>query len=294
MPVSHLLLALVVVMIWGSNFVVIRWGLAEFSPMLFAALRFSLSSLPLLAFMARPAVAWWRLAAFGLLIGVGQFGLLFLAMKADISPGLASLVVQTQALFTIALVMWLHREHPRPAQWPAFGLAAAGMGWIGWHAMDTPTGAGLNGASLLGLTLVLVAALCWALGNLVARGTGRVSALGFVVWSSLFAVPPLWLLAWFTEGGGPAITQALAHADWVGWAAVAWQAVGNTLFGYGVWSWLLVRHPAATVAPLALLVPLFGMAASAALLGESLPGWKLGAAALVLAGLLLNIWVTRR
>ena len=285
MPVTHLALALAVVAVWGTNFVVIKWGLAELPPFLLATLRFAMSSLPFLLFIRRPATPWWRLAAFGVLLGAGQFGLLFLAMQADISPGLASLVVQAQVFFTIALAA----QRLKVAQFGALALAVAGMGWIGWQARQ-----GGAGVSPAGVGLVLAAAFCWALANAVARGAGRVDALGFMVWSSLFAVPPLVLLSFAFDGGPAAVRDALAAAGASAWAVVAWQAIGNTLFGYGAWNWLLARHPPATVTPAALLVPVFGMGASAIALGEALPMWKLGAAGLVMAGLALNLWAASR
>ena len=285
MPVSHLALALAVVAVWGTNFVVIKWGLAELPPFTLAALRFAVSALPFMLFIRKPAVAWWRLAAFGVLLGAGQFGLLFLAMKSDISPGLASLVVQSQVFFTIAFA----GQRLRGLQFAALGLAVAGMAWIGWHAAQ-----GGHELSLAGLGLVLAAAFCWAQANAVARGAGRVDALGFMVWSSLFAVPPLLLLALLFDGGPPAVFHAVGAASLGAWAVVAWQAVGNTLFGYGAWNWLLVRHSPGTITPMALLVPVFGIGASALAFGEALPAWKLGAAALVMGGLGLNLLVSRR
>lgn len=287
MPFSHLLLALTVVAVWGSNFVVIKFGLAEIPPFALATLRFGLSAVPWLLFIRRPAVAWWRLAAFGVLLGCGQFGLLFLAMQSDISPGLASLVVQTQVFFTIGMAMLISRERIQALQVGAAALAVAGMVWIGLmsqHSADI---------SLAGLAMVLSAALSWACANLVARGAGRVDPLGFMVWSSLCAVPPLMLITALREGVVP-VLHALQAASPAAWAAVLWQALGNGLFGFGSWNWLLARHDAATVTPMALLVPVFGFAASALLLHEALPGWKLGAAALVMAGLALNLLASRR
>ena len=293
MPLSHLLLALAVVAVWGTNFVVIRWGLAELPPFTLAALRFGLSSLPFLLVIRRPAVPWRVLAAFGVLLGVGQFGLLFLAMKADISPGLASLVVQTQVFFTIGLTLARSGERLRPLQWAAGALALLGMGVIAWHAAEP--GAGHHGGvSLIGLGLVLAAAFSWACANLVARSAGRVDALGFMVWASLCATPPLLAISLLSEGGPLKVAGLLAAASPAAWATVAWQAVGNTLFGYGSWNWLLARHEAATVTPMALLVPFFGMAASAWAFAEPLPGWKLAAAAAVMGGLVLNLWAARR
>ncbi|AKJ32023.1 EamA family transporter [Caldimonas brevitalea] len=284
MPVPHLLLALAVVFVWGTNFVVIKVGLAEWPPFWFATLRFVLSAFPFVLFVQRPAVAWGTLAAFGVLLGVGQFGLLFYAMRTDISPGLASLVIQTQVFFTIGLALLLRGERVKRAQAVALGFAVAGMVLIAVRMDATVT--------VSGLALVLLAAFCWAGANLVAKSAGRVDMLAFMVWSSVFAVPPLAALSLVFDGPA-AMLQSLQQASAVAWGAVLWQALGNTLFGYGVWNWLLARHPAATVTPCALLVPVFGMAASAWWLSEALPGWKLGAAALVMAGLALNVLASR-
>jgi len=287
MPLTHLLLALAVVAIWGTNFVVIRLGLDTFAPYTFAALRYTFSFIPFIFFVRKPAMGWGKLAAFGVLIGVGQFGLLFWAMRSDISPGLASLVVQSQVFFTIALTAALYGERLKALQWPAFGLAIAGLAVV---ASRVSAGAGVT---LLGVVLVIGAAASWAAGNLVARAAGKVDVLGFMVWSSPFAAVPLWIIT-LLQNGGDAVGASLARADATAWVAVAWQSVGNTLFGYGAWNWLLARHPASTVTPTALLVPVFGMGASAVALHEGLPVWKLGAAALVMGGLVVNLLATRR
>ncbi|HEY8617682.1 EamA family transporter [Phenylobacterium sp.] len=282
LPPLHALLALAVVAVWGTNFVVIRWGLDDLPPLTFAALRFTFAVLPAVFFLKRPAVPWWNLAAYGVLIGVGQFGMLYIAMTQWISPGLASLVVQTQAFFTIGFAMLLAGERVQRFQLAALGLAATGLASLMIHANAD--------AQPLGIALVLVAALSWAGGNTVARQAGAVNMLAYVVWASIFSAPPLFALAIGFEGW-PRVSGAIANADAGAWAAVLWQSVGNTIFGYTVWAWLLARHPAATIAPLSLLVPVFGMGASAIMLGEALTPWKLGAAALVLAGLALNtLW----
>lgn len=286
LPPRHLLLALAIVAIWGSNFVVIKLALGALPPLLFAALRFAFAVLPAIFFLPRPAVAWSNLAAYGLLIGVGQFGVLYLAMRAQISPGLASLVVQTQVFFTLLLAVRLAHEKVQAYQWAGLALAAGGIAVIAAHTDGSTT--------VLGVAMVLLAAFCWACGNIVGKHAGRVNMLAYMVWTSLFAVPPLLLLSLLVEGP-TAIAQGLAQASWGTWAAVLWQSLGNTLFGYGMWGWLLARHAAATVVPLALLVPVFGMGSAALLLGEALPAWKLGAAALVLSGLALNLlWPLRR
>ena len=243
LPLRHFLLALAVVAVWGVNFVVIKFALGALPPILMAALRFGLVLLPGLFFFARPAVPLGNLATYGLLIGAGQFGLLYVAMNGHISPGLASLVIQVQVFFTIGLAMRISGERVRRFQWLALLLAAGGIAVIMLHTDGSTTP--------FGLFLVLLAALAWAGGNIAAKQGAPTNILAYVVWSSAFAVPPLIALSLAVEG----------------WAAIS----------------------AATITPMAMLVPVFGMGASALMLDEALPPWKLAAAALVMAGLALNL-----
>lgn len=281
LPLRHLLLALAVVAIWGSNFVVIKYALHTLPPMTLAVLRFSFAFVPACFFLRRPQVGWRNLAGYGLLIGVGQFGLLYLAMRSQISPGLASLVVQTQVFFTLLLAVRVRRERVLGTQWLGLALAAGGVALIATHTDGSTTA--------LGVAMVLAAAFSWACANLLTQRAGRIDMLAYVVWSSAFALPPLAVLALLIDGPD-AVATGLAASDLGTWAAVLWQSVGNTLFGYGVWSWLLARHAAGRIVPMALLVPVFGMGSASLLLGEPLPGWKLAAAALVLSGLAINLF----
>ena len=289
------LLAVAIVFVWGTNFVVIRVALDALPPLFLASLRFLLVCLPACFFLPRPKVAWANLALYGLCIGMLQFGSLFIAMNGHISPGLASLVVQMQVFFTIALAMMRASargamprtgERLKPHQLLAFALALAGMGVIAAHNG--------HGATLAGLSLVLVAAMGWALGNQASREAGKVNMLAYVVWAALFSTPPLLALSLWLEGPA-AIANGIARAGAITWASVVWQSVGNTMFGYACWAWLLSRYPAATVAPLSLLVPVFGFGASALLLGEPLPLWKILATLLIMAGLAVNVlWRPRK
>jgi O-acetylserine/cysteine efflux transporter len=280
LPLPHILLAVAVMAVWGSNFVVIKIALTHLPPLLFATLRFALAFLPAALFVRRPAVPWSHLAAYGVLIGAGQFGLLYIAMDGYISPGLASLVIQVRVFFTIGLAMWFTGERVKIYQVVALLLAAAGLGII--------VGNRGGDVTAFGLGLVLLAALAWAGGNQVAKASATTDMLSYVIWASVFAVLPLLLLSLLYDGW-PAIGTGVADADLATWAAVLYQSVGNTMFGYASWGWLLNRHPAATVAPFALLVPVFGMGCSTLLLGEALQVWKLLAAALVLLGLAANV-----
>jgi O-acetylserine/cysteine efflux transporter len=206
-------------------------------------------------------------------------------MNGLISPGLASLVVQMQVFFTIGLSMLRTGERLKPFQLAAFALAIAGMAVIVAHNG--------RGATIAGVLLTVGAAAGWAIANQCSKEAGKVNALAYVVWASMFSLPPLYLLSLWREGW-PAITAGLSHATLTTWGVILWQSVGNTMFGYGVWAWLLARYPAATVSPLTLLVPVFGMGASALVLGEPLEGWKIFAGLLVMSGLAVNLLWARR
>ena len=277
-------MALAIVAIWGTNFVVMKNCLAVFPPFMFAALRYSFALLPMALFIPRPKVPLWNLALYGVLIGVGQFGIVYYAVNSQISPGLASLVIQTQVFFTIGFAMLLNKERLRLYQVFALLLALIGLLIIALHTDATTT--------LLGLALMVFAGFSWGAANTVGRYAGISSPadlFAYVVWASAFAVPPLLLISATFEGGVTHLSQVMEQAPLGAWLGVLWQSWGNTLFGYAAWAWLLSKHPAADVAPMPLLVPIFGMGASAIYLGEDLPVWKLFAAGLVMVGLLINV-----
>jgi O-acetylserine/cysteine efflux transporter len=287
-------LALLVVFIWGTNFVVVRWGLGQLPPLLMAAIRFSLTLFPAILFLKKPNVPWRSLALYGACVGTGQFGLLYIAMDGFISPGVASVVMQMQVFFTIAIAAQRTGEKPRAHHLLGLVLAIAGIGVILMH----------NGHDItpMGLALVLGGAMCWAISNqttreaaraAVARGT-PMNPLAYVVWGSLFAMTGLFAASLVLEG--PArIVQAVSGSSWIIWPTLLWQSAANTLFGYTMWAWLLSRYPAATVAPTSLLVPVFGIGASALMLQEPLPLWKIAACLLIMAGLAVNLlWRPRK
>ena len=284
LKLHHQIIALAVTLIWGTNFVFIRYGLDELEPFTFAALRFLLVAFPLVLFFPRPATSWLSLASYGLFIGFGQFGLLYWVMQDNITPGLASLILQMQVFFTVLLALVLTHETVKRLQVLALSVSFAGLALIITYTDGATT--------RLGVGVALLAAASWACGNMVVKHAGAVDILAFLVWSSLFSVPPLALLAWYLHGLD-GIAHDLSLASWRAWAVVLWQSAGNTLIGYGLWNTLLNRYPAATVTPWALLVPVFGMSASALLLSETLYWWKLLAGALICSGLALNMAANR-
>jgi O-acetylserine/cysteine efflux transporter len=282
LPLSHLFLALAIVAVWGTNFVVIKLSLAAFPPFLFAALRYTFAFIPLAFFISRPQVSWTNLCAYGVAIGVGQFGILYFAIDGRISPGLASLVIQTQVFFTIGFAMFFAKERLRLYQAVAVSVSMTGLGIIALHT-DADT-------TFIGMALVVFAGLSWGIANTVSRRAGSINMLSYVVWASLFSLPPLFLISLIFEGGWERMSTAMTTAPMGAWAGVFWQSWGNTVFGYAAWAWLLSKHPAAVVAPAPLLVPIFGMGASAYFLSEPLPLWKILAAGLVIAGLIVNLF----
>ncbi|OIQ74120.1 putative amino-acid metabolite efflux pump [mine drainage metagenome] len=280
----HALLALLVVTIWGFNFVVIEIGLQGLPPLLFTSLRFFFAAVPLVFFVSRPATDWRLLAGWGLAQFAVQFALLFVGMKLGMPAGLSSLVIQLQAFFTIGLAWWLMGEHARPMQLLGAGIALAGMGIVAWH-LDTP-------GTLVGLLLVIGAAMSWATANILTKRIGAVEPLALVAWGSLVAVPPLLLVSAVVEGPR-AMLAAVQAMNLKSWLTVLFQSYPNTLLGFGVWSMLMRRYPAAQVAPFSLLVPVAGMVSAALVLHEALEPWKIMAGLLVLGGLALNQFAAR-
>lgn len=283
-PLRHLFLALLVVSIWGANFVAIKVALRELPPLLLCAVRFILVAVPMVFLVPRPAVSWRQLVTYGLTMFALHFGFLFLGMKLGMSAGLASLTLQFQVFVTLALAAIVLKERISFVQIAGALTAFAGFGLVAAHTGGEVTAAGLG--------CVLLGATSWGFANLYSKRLGRVPPLSLVVWGSL-AVPLPMTLASLVFEGPARLAHSLSHFSAATLFSVAFIVYGSTHVAYSLWSWLLSRHPASTVAPFTLLVPIFGMLSSALVLGESLPGWKLQAAALVIAGLALSLFGPR-
>lgn len=280
MSPKDLLLALVVIVAWGLNFVVIRVGLDGLPPMLLGALRFVLAALPVFL-VRRPNLPWRWLIAYGATISLGQFVFLFEAMANGMPAGLASLVLQSQAFFTLAFAALFLGERMRGAS--VLGLLIAGGGLL---LIGLQTG---HSTSLLGIVLTLVAASMWAMGNVLTRKFGKINLMGLVIWGSLIPPVPFFLLSLWLEGP-QRIEQALLNIGTSSILALLYLALVATLLGYGLWSRLLSRYPAGQVAPFSLLVPVVGLSSSAWLLGERLSTLQWVGAGLVMLGLLVNVF----
>ena len=286
--------ALAVVVLWGLNFVVMKVGLQGLSPMLLGALRFTLASLPFLLWVGRPPLPWRFLLAYGLAQGLGQFGLLFWGLQLGMTAGMASVVMQMQAFFTLLLALPLLGERARFWQWA--GLV---LGLLGLFAIALAHGEGPGQMTLIGLLLTVGASFMWASSNIVVRLAarhGRYEPFPFIVWSSLVPVLPFWGLALWMDGPARVMEQ-LAGLSWSGMASVAYLAWLATLLAYTLWTRLLQRHTAARVTPFSLLVPVVGLAAAALAFGEVPLPWQWAGTGAVLLGLVVNQagpWWSRR
>lgn len=249
--------------------------------MLAAGLRFVAAAFPAVLFVRPPKAPWWLVVAFGLSLGFALYGFLNLAIAWGMSAGLSSLVLQTQAFFTMALAFVLLGERPSRFQIIGAVIAFAGIGVI---AIER-----LAATALLPLGMTLMAALSWGVANVLTRKAGRVNALAFTVWGSLAAPLPLIGLSLLVEGP-QAVMDALAGFGWQEAGLIAFLAYPATLLGGGIWSWLLGRHPASTVAPFTLLVPITGLLSGYLVLGETITPIEIGGAALVIAGLVVTFW----
>jgi O-acetylserine/cysteine efflux transporter len=283
MDLRHSLLATLVAVIWGFNFVVIEWGMSGVPPLLFVALRFTAVVLPAVFLVPRPAVAWPVVAAVGTFMSLGQFGLLYTSMHLGMPPGLAALVLQAQVLFTVLIAaVWL-RERPTRRQVCGILLASAGL---------VVVGVGRGGhIPIAALLLCVAAALSWGIGNVVARRSAvpTSSGLSLVVWSSLVVPLPLFLLSLALDGPAT-VGHALAGLGWHALASTLYTAGLASLVGYSIFNGLLARYPASSVVPFVLAAPPVAMASGWLLLGQAVNLAEGAGGLVVLAGVLVTVW----
>ncbi|MCV4263727.1 EamA family transporter [Pseudomonas capsici] len=284
MKLHHLLLAILVTALWGLNFSVIKLGLTSVDPFILAGLRFTLCALPAIFFIPKPDVAWRYIIGYGLIFGIGLWGVVNLGIKTGLSAGIASLVLQFSAFFTMLLGAWVFKETITRYQLAGIGVALCGLSSIIFISDGSVTAAGL--------VLVLLGAAAWSVTNIINKKAGTKQVFAFLVWSSAFSPIPLFLLDYLVNGtsGYSAVVNQIDHRAVL---SILFQVYPNTLFGYWVWNSLLKQYPVSTVAPLSLLVPIFGMLGSAVIFGESLSPMKIVAVVLIVSGLAVGLYGQR-
>lgn len=289
-PLFVVAAAVLVTAIWGFNFVVIAVGLSGVPPLLLAALRFVLSAFPALLFVRAPRGNWKYVAIYGVLLGVGEFGLLFTGMKLGAPAGLSSIVLQVQAFFTAVLAAVFVGEKVRPRHWIGMAVAFAGLALIAVERTGSETG--IPAIPPIALTFVILAALMWAAANVVVKKTGGIDALTLMVWSSLFSPLPLFCLSLVFEGPA-AISASIVGISALSVGAIAYLAFASTLLGYGLWNRLISVKGAAAVAPFSLLVPIFGTVSAVLVLGERFTATDGLSGALIMGGLVIHVFGDR-
>ncbi|WP_210496192.1 EamA family transporter [Microvirga antarctica] len=284
MPLPHCLLAVFVAFLWGMSFVVIKLGVSTTPPLVLASLRFVFAALPAVLFIPRPKTGWRFIVGYGFFLGVAQFGLLFAAISLGMPASLASLVMQAQVFFTILFAALLMGERPGPHQIVGGIVACLGLILIAWPR--------LTGSGAVPFAMTVVAAACWGVANIISKRAGRIDMLGFVVWSSLIAPIPLMGLSLLLDGPDR-VVASLLDLNVGTLAAVAYLAYPTTVFAFAIWAYLLSRHPAATVTPFALLVPVAGILGSALILGEVMRPLEAVGGAIIVLGLAINVFGLR-
>ena len=266
MQKKHLLLAVLVTAVWGFNFPITKLGLAGLDPLLLTAIRFSLAALPWVFFVKRPQVAFHWLAAYGLIFGVAMWALINLGIAIGVPPGSASLLIQFSAFFTLGWGVLFFRESLTLYQ--LIGIVLAAIGLVG-IVLGSP-----GKATTIGFLLVMVSAVAWSIGNVIIKVSKVREIFAFVVWASLFPPIPLFLLSWLLHGPTP-FTALSSHLNWVTTFSLVFQVYGATHFCYWGWNLLLREYPVSRVAPLSLLIPVFGIVGSILILHQrpSAPDW---------------------
>lgn len=283
MSFKDTLLGLLIIVLWGINFVVIVWGLDGLPPLLMGALRFILVFLVGFLFVKRPNIPLKWMAAYALVLSFGQFAFLFSAMSLGMPAGLASLVLQSQALFTLIFAALLLKEQIKFAQILAMLIAGMGLYAIASTGQE-------SNMTAIGFGLTISGASCWAIGNVVNRminKQGYKPGLDLVIWSSWIPIIPFAISSYIIEGP-ELIIESLVAFNWVSFLALAYLAIAASIIGYSLWSYLLGQYPAAQVAPLTLGVPIVGISASAFFLNETISTTQWVGSGLVLLGLVIN------
>ncbi|QHF44548.1 EamA family transporter [Pseudomonas sp. S35] len=278
---KHLVLAVLVTLVWGVNFPITQLGLRSVDPFVLTGLRFALAALPLVFFVKRPAVQFRYVAAYGFIFGLGMWGVINYGIQLGVSPGIASLIIQLSVFFTMGWGFLLFKEKIRGAQKLGACLALAGLAGI----MCTQAG----NHALLGVLLIVLSAVAWSVGNVIIKQSGVKEIFSFMVWASLFPPLPLFLIAWLMKGSA-AFAGLHESLDLTATLSIGFQVYLATHFAYWGWNSLLRLYPVSTVAPLSLLIPVFGITSSMLIIGERISTPNLISIAIIIAGLAVGLY----
>lgn len=281
----HLITALIVIVLWGMNFVVIKIGLKGIPPLLLAALRFTFVAFPAIFFFAKPKVELKWLVIYAATISFAQFAFLFSAIAVGMPAGLASLVLQAQAFFTVGLAALIFGDRLKPSNVIGIFIASLGLLLLGSASITNSA----TQVSVAGFGLTLCAALSWACGNIVSKKMGAVNMLSLVAWSALLPIIPFLLLSCLMDGV-TVVWHSLTHISLTAVLAILYLSGAASLIGYTLWGKLLAALPTHVVAPLSLLVPVVGLTSAWLILDESLNQTQMIGAMIVMAGLLFNVF----
>jgi O-acetylserine/cysteine efflux transporter len=292
-----LLSALLVVIIWGTNFVAMKVGLRSLTPFQMGAARYVFAILPLILFVKPPKLPAKWVIAYGFSQGVGQFGLLFLSLKVGMSASLASVILQTQVFFTAIFGFMLLKERTSRALLAGLALAAVGLACFAASSLQSVSASDITPA---GFVLCLTGAAMWAVSNIVVRSAQKTSpgfdVISFIVWCGAVPIIPFVLLSLAFDD--PATRWQWTDAPFAAWISVAYIGWMSTIVGYAMWTRLLKRHPVNRVAPFSLGVPVIGITSGMVALGDTISGWQWAGIALIVAALVCTMfggrWLDRK
>jgi O-acetylserine/cysteine efflux transporter len=277
MSLIQIVCAVMVPLLWGYQFVVIKVGIVEFPPLFFLGLRFLAMALLLVPFVKKPARQELSpVAAISVFLGGLNFGLFYVGLGLG-SGSISAVAYQLATPFTILLAWPLLAE--RPSLVTSSGVLLAFLGVVVLAA-----GPGLS-ANAIPILLVVGAALAFAVANVLTKRHGPFDPLMLTGWSSLFTVPQVMLMSFVLEDGQ---LTSLVTADERGWLALAYTVFIGGIVGFSLWFWLIARCTMGRVAPFGLLLPVFALISSVLFLDEHITPTLIVGALLAISGVAIT------
>lgn len=281
MQKKHLILAILVTLVWGVNFPITKLGLLSMEPFLLTGIRFTLAALPLVFFIPKPNIPFRYVVIYGFIFGLGMWGIINYGIEVGVHPGVASLLIQLSAFFTMGWGALLFKERLRATQ-----LLGAVIAFVGLVGILLSQG---GGDATFGLVLVVLSAVSWSIGNVIIKLSGVKEIFSFMVWASLFPPIPLFIVSYWLHGAEPFTTLPEA-INLMSVMSILFQVYLATHFSYWGWNSLLKLYPVSTVSPLSLLIPVFGLGSSILILGEQVSFVEALSISAIIAGLAFGLY----